>query len=344
MAWLVSFAVWTVVGVFNIAPTVIGNLSSDKPFPRLFVELITESVWVWSLYTPLILWLCLWQPLRGRAIAIHAVCALALAVVDPIIDTPFVQLVEPKPEPYKQRLLEDLFINVFSYVAVAGIGHALAYRRRLAEQRTRDAELETQLMRARLDALTARLHPHFLFNALHSVSALIRTGERTEAIHAVAVLGDLLRDVLHANDQVVPLAREVAWIRRYLEIEQMRFQDRLTTEVRIDDDLEQALVPPLILNVLVENAIRHGVEARVGASRVEVIARRDDDALCLEVSDEGDAAAASTEAAREGNGLGLRVTRERLAHMYGDTSRVDLDIRAGGSRATIRVPYRTETA
>ncbi|MGH9886108.1 MAG: hypothetical protein ACREBE_11300, partial [bacterium] len=94
--WLVSFAAWTVVGVFNIAPTVVARLSASQPLPRLFIELITQSVWVWALYTPAILWVCLRQPLRGRAVAIHAACAIALAILDPIVDTPFVHWLEPK--------------------------------------------------------------------------------------------------------------------------------------------------------------------------------------------------------------------------------------------------------
>jgi hypothetical protein len=341
MVWLVSFAAWSVVGVFNIAPTVVARLSAGRPLPRLFIELITQSVWVWALYTPAILWVCLRQPLRGRAVAIHAACALALAILDPIIDTPFVHWFEPQPEPYTQRFLEELFINLFSYVSVAGIGYALAYRRGLAEQRAHDAELESQLLRARLDALTARLQPHFLFNALHSVGSLIRTGESDAAFRAVVGLGDLLRSMLGTDGgQVVPLARELAWIRRYLEIEQMRFQDRLETEVSADPAVEDALVPPLVLQPLVENAIRHGVEVRVGASRVEVVARRDADMLCLEVTDSGDAAAASSEP-RGGAGLGLRATRERLAHMFGGAFRVDLAIEDGRSHAAIQIPFRT---
>jgi len=342
VVWLVSFAAWSVVGVFNIAPTIVASVSAGGPFPKMFVELITESVWMWALYTPVILWICLRQPLaRGRSIAIHAACAIGLAIVDPVIDTPFVYLIEPTPEPYTPRFLEELFINLFSYVAVAGIGYALVYRRGLVDQRAYRAELEAQLLRARLDAVTARLQPHFLFNSLHSVTALIRTGERAAAVRAVVVLGDLLRATL-ASDGIatVPLARELAWMRQYLEIEQMRFQDRLVVDISVAAELDDALVPALVLQPLVENAIRHGVEARVGASRVAVIARRDDVTLVLEVSDSGDPAAASLH--HDGNGVGLRATRERLDHLFGGASRFDLDVEPGRSRATIAIPFRTK--
>jgi len=342
--WVISFAAWSVVGVFNIAPRVVENLSAGRPFPRMFVELITQSVWVWALYTPLILWVCLQQPLaRGiRTIAIHAACAVVIALLDPIIDTPFVHLIENHPEPYSQRAVEEIFINVFSYVAVAGIGYALSYRRGLLVQRAYDIELEAQLLRARLDAVTARLQPHFLFNSLHSVSALVRSDEKQAAIRALAVLGDLLRATL-AGDGVatVPLSRELAWMRQYLEIEQMRFQDRLEVDVAVEDGLGDALVPALVLQPLVENAIRHGVEARVGANTLRVAARRERDRLVLEVADSGDAQATSS---HDGNGVGLRATRERLAHMFGAAARLELDVAPGRSTATIAIPFRTGAA
>jgi hypothetical protein len=340
--WVISFAVWTVVGVFNITPTVVARLSDGQRFPRAFVALIAESVWVWALYTPVILWLCLRHPLaRGwRTIAIHAACAVVVVFADPAVDTPFVHVFEKVPEPYRLRLVEDLFINVFSYAAVAGVGYALSYRRGLLEQRAHEAELQAQLLRARLDAVTARLQPHFLFNSLHSVTALIRADEKQAAIRAVVVLGDLLRATLAGDGgATVPLARELAWMRQYLEIEQMRFQDRLEVAIDVNDGLDDVLVPALVLQPLVENAIRHGVEARVGMTRIAVAARRETDSLVLEVVDSGDAAEP-----RAGNGVGLAATRERLAHMYGAAARLELAVTPDRSTATIAVPLQRGAA
>jgi two-component system LytT family sensor kinase len=347
--WLASFAAWTLIGVFNIAPPVVSSVSAGRPLPKLFVSLIMESVWVWALYTPSILWLCRRLPPARwpRAVAAHAACAAALALADPLVDTPFVRWVEPIPEGYTRRLLDETFINVFSYAAVAGVGYALDYRRRLADQRAREAELQAQLLRARLDALTARLRPHFLFNALHSVTALVRTGERAAAVTAIVRLGELLRGALRSDGAAeVPLESELEWIQSYLAIEQMRFQDRLCTALSADPALGAALVPALLLQPLVENAIRHGVEGRVGASRVEVAARRNADTLWLVVTDEGEPGSASSggEAARppDGGGLGLRATRERLDHLFGAAHHFEVRVGAGGTCATIGIPFRTE--
>jgi two-component system, LytTR family, sensor kinase len=343
--WLASFAAWMLIGTFNVAPRVVANLSAGKPLPRIHLAIVFGSVAVWAVLTPGLLALCRRLPLaRWRpAVAIHLACATAIAFLDPVLDTPVVYLVEqPVPEPYRQRLLDELFINVFSYLAVVGVGYALDYRRRLVDQRAHEAELAAQLLRARLDALTAQLRPHFLFNALHSVTALIRTDERSAAIRAVVVLGDLLRETLRSDGSaVVPLARELDWIRSYLELEQLRFQDRLSATVAVDRELEAALVPALVLQPLIETAIRHGVEGRVGTSRVVVSARREADRLCLAVSDDGDRDRA-VEAEPNRAGIGLRATRERLAHLFGADHHFEVAIGQTGSRASIAIPFRTE--
>jgi len=296
-------------------------------------------VFVWAVYTPMI-WSLSWRLPLARwwlAVPIHLACAAAIALLDPLIDTPLVLAMEPQPEAYAQRLMDELFINVFSYLAVAGVGYALDYRRRLVDQRAREAALQAQLLRARLDAVTARLRPHFIFNALHSVTALIRTGERPAAIRAVVLLGDLLRDAFRSDGSaVVPLARELAWIRQYLELEQLRFQDRLATTIDVASDLDDAMVPALVMQPLIENAIRHGVETRVGTSRVTVSAQRRDDRLCLEVCDEGETAAVQSV---NGSGLGLRATRERLEHLFGERATLDVAFDDTATRATITLPY-----
>lgn len=297
--WLVSWLAWTGVAAFALAQAAAGRAWSARPGLALDeIMLDLESLWLWAALSPLIYAVCLRRRLdRGHlraSLAWHSATALALAVLDVVIDTPFVAWLAAEPRPLGVRFFQEAFINIFSYAATAGICYALAYNRELADQRARDAVLEAELLRARLDAVAARLHPHFLFNALHSVTALIRTGERSAAIRAVVALSALLRAALESDGEAqVPLARELDWIRNYLDIEQIRFQDRLRVELDVADDVDRALVPALVLQPLVENAIRHGVGARPGNGRVVIAAWREGAQLRLDVRDSAEEPQAS---------------------------------------------------
>jgi two-component system, LytTR family, sensor kinase len=342
--WIVSFVVWTGAGAFDVGQAAVARGTFRLP---AFV-LTFESMWLWALFTPLVLWLCLRLPLdrahRTRSVAVHAAAAALLLIADVVVDTPFFAWLVPAQRAFAPRLAGDAFINTFSYVAVAGISYALAYGRQLVEQRARDAELESQLLRARLDAIAARLQPHFLFNALHSVTALVRSGERGEAVRAVVTLSTLLRAVLASDgDAQVPLGRELGWVRHYLDIEQIRFQDRLWIEVTVAPGVDRALVPALLLQPLVENAIRHGVEARTGAGRVTIAAWRDGEVLRLEVEDRSEGGATATPEVA-GHGIGLRATRERLAHLFGAAASLELCASQAGMQARVALPFRAEGA
>ena len=182
--------------------------------------------------------------------------------------------------------------------------HALAYYRAGREQELRASQLEARLADARLQLLKMQLHPHFLFNTLNTISELVHEDPAT-ADRMIASLSQLLRESLDAGTvDRVPLGRELDLLERYVEIQRARFGDRLDVGVEIEaTELREALVPPLILQPLVENSIRHGLAARVAAGRIRVRAMRRDDRLVLEVQDDG----AGLEAhgnTREGVGLG----------------------------------------
>ena len=354
--WIVSFLAWTGAGVFDVGQSAAARGSFRIPN----LVLTFESMWLWALFTPLVLWLCLRLPLdrtsRARSVALHAAAAAALLVVDNVVDTPFFAWLWPEPLTFLERLTGSAFLNAFSYVTIAGICYAFVYGRQLAERRARDAELTSQLLRARLDAISARLHPHFLFNALHSVASLIRAGERAEAVRAVVALSTLLRAALASDgDAQVPLGRELDWIRHYLDIEQIRFQDRLRVEVSVAPEVDRALVPALLLQPLVENAIKHGVEARTGAGQVTIAAWRDGELLRVAIEDRGEGggvraggagegAPAERPAPGPGHGVGLRTTRERLAHLFGAAASVELCASGAGMQARVALPFRAEAA
>jgi len=231
--------------------------------------------------------------------------------------------------------------------AILAGGFALDYARRLREHELRDAELREQLTRAELGALRARLHPHFLFNALHSVSALVRGGENAAAVRVVAELSDLLRDVLSRDaPDMIRLRDELAFVRRYLDIERVRFADRLRVEWDVDPHASDAIVPSLVVQPLVENAMRHAASASWGAGRLRISARREGDTLAIDVSDDGPGVPAVTSTASlspggNGAGVGLSDARARLARLYGDASALTLAPGPlGGTTASVRLPFR----
>jgi sensor histidine kinase YesM len=234
-------------------------------------------------------------------------------------------------------------LSAYSYFAMLALGHALEYHRLFTDRQLRAAELEKQLAETRLGVLEAQLRPHFLFNALHTVGSLVRSGDRTAAVAAVARLGDLLRMALRGGpQQEVTLREELAFATHYLELEKARFRDRLATRVDVDAALMDALVPLFLLQPLVENAVRHGIEPSERPGRVEVAASRSGTALVLHVRDTGpgpDAAASGQ------GGIGLGNTRERLHHLYGTSAALELGAGGGGGTVVkVTLPYRTARA
>jgi two-component system, LytTR family, sensor kinase len=196
--------------------------------------------------------------------------------------------------------------------------------------------LEVSLAEARLHALDLQLRPHFLFNTLNSISALVRVARQQEATAMIAGLSELLRYSLeHSGDQQVPLASELAITERYLEIERLRFPDRMTYEIDVDDDVRSACVPTLLLQPLVENAIRHGIATAVARGRITIRAYRDDSWLRIEIFNTG------TLASDRREGVGLRNTLERLRHLYGERHSFALRPEMGGVLATIQLPWKS---
>jgi len=213
--------------------------------------------------------------------------------------------------------------SLIAYAAV--LGGVLAYY-----YAQRSVEREVELSGARLRALEGQLQPHFMFNALNSVAMLVRGGRGPEAVEMIARLSDLLRESLADDDRRdVALADEVALAQRYLEIEQVRFADRLAVSVALSEDAKTARVPRLILQPIVENAVRHGLPGRI-----DIKARTTDRELIIVVSDDGPGPNGNG-----GAGVGLRNTRARLATAYGAAARFTLEHGPdGGAVATMVIP------
>jgi sensor histidine kinase YesM len=237
------------------------------------------------------------------------------------------------------------------YIGVLSAGFArdyfLRYRtreRETARLQSETARLEAQLAEARLSALNAQLNPHFLFNTLHAISSLVEHDPRGVR-RMIARLSELLRYTLNGgNDNEVVLAQEIAFLERYLEIMQIRFQGQLEIEVQLGDDARDALVPNLILQPLVENAVKHGVDKVSDRGKIRIQARREVDRLVLTVADNGPGPSNVQKSEEGESGVGLDNIRQRLEQLYGSAQSLSLTKSPeGGTVAQITMPFRTRT-
>lgn len=293
--------------------------------------------YTWAALAALIYYLCRYVPIDGPRWPIGLVIHLTAAGLFAIVHLALLALVTGGPGSWVQRVshLYDLRFhwNVVVYCAIAAASHAVYTHRSVREK-------ERQLAAAELRALKMQLHPHFLFNTLETISALMH--KDVDAADRVLVrLADLLRYTLRdSHRQHVPLAQELQFLERYLEIERTRFQDRLAVRFLIEPDTLRAAVPNLILQPLVENAIRHGIAPRSAAGSVEILARRAHGMLAIEVRDNGTGAPPLVS-----EGIGLANTRRRLAQMYGPSQNFQWGNRAGGGfAATVEIPFEVAGA
>jgi len=333
-AWIAVAAIVWARDLITVGPGV-ASLA-----PREIV-LTIQSMVMWGLFTPFILTASqLLEYERGRrlrAFALHFVFALFLCAVDVSLDLVINRFTHLDKGSFGQRYYYELFINMFAYLGVAGIGYALVYYRRLAESHLVELELQRELTQTRLDVLARTLQPHFLFNALNTVTALVRLAENRRALTAVVALSDLLRIVLKTGGNVrVPLREELQFTDRYVAVERLRFEDHLQVSTSISPGAELLLVPALILQPLVENAIRHGVEVS-GHGSVSIEAEASDDWLTMRVRVAARSESADPRVA--GLGIGLDVTRRRLIYLYGaERFALDLLVGCGHSSVTLRIP------
>lgn len=241
-------------------------------------------------------------------------------------------------------LLFRFFTESLPFWAMIALIHAFEFHRRYRQREVETAQLQTQLAESRLEALTAQLHPHFLFNTLQGISTLMHRDVK-DADAMLSRLSDLLRQTLQRGDlQEVPLNEEIEMLDHYVEISRERFKDRLVFETQISPDARSALVPFFILQPLVENALQHGIARRSGVGRVSVSAERQGEMLHLNVTDDGPGLT-TEERAFPREGIGLSNTRQRLRQLYGDRQSLTLGAPSGlggsGLRVELIIPYQT---
>lgn len=352
--WLAGFGLFTLFGVLtatqlHFSQTFVGHeIPWSVAFRRAF-----EEWYLWGITTVGILWFCRRYPLEQGQWRPWVLRHLGASVlVNLLYTTAYSALLSG------QRSIDGTiftFDGVFAkvvlmysheqliiYWLVVMAHHGWHYYRRSRDREIRTAELEAQLARARLDTLRMQLNPHFLFNTLNTISSLIHD-HPDEADRMVVRLSELLRLSLDRLDQAeVPLTRELALLERYLEIERVRFEDRLTVTTQIESGLGMARVPCLILQPLVENAVRHGIEARESGGQLTIRARRVDGSLELSVADNGPGILGVTSVPQR-EGVGLSNTRARLRHLYGDRQSLELlAVPGGGLEVRITMPLQEE--
>lgn len=350
-AWMAG--IWTLVGLFRAADRYFSDPFQLRRLEFGVWEALAQcllSAYIWAALTPLVVSIarrCL--PRRTRWIAPIGVLAGASLVL-PVLHGTAYQLLYPllmgfpcvvsaQLAALPQLLPLSFPTHLVTFWAIVGATWAVTYATLSRERELRASQLKTRLASARLEALKMQLHPHFLFNTLNGILPLVfRDGEA--ASRTVVRLGDLLRlSLQNETSDLLPLRKEIELLKVYLEIQQTRFQDRLTVELDIAPDVGDALVPNLILQPLVENAIKHGIAARPGAGRVEVRVRRDGDRrLSLVVWDDGPGPPLAGRRGG-GEGVGLRNTRDRLELLFADDHDFSFDGTPGrGCEVALSVP------
>lgn len=346
-AALVAVA-WTALGVVAAIQSVI--LTAGQPTAIALSKALGWQLpqwWAWALLTPVIV--AADTAARRRTarisalIAVHGLMGVAAIVVHSAVvalaDLTFfpTELLHPGFVPtFISHLRGRTQYEILSYLGIVGGWYAWDYARRHQQQALTRAALEAELSRSELKALQAQLQPHFLFNTLQAIAVLTER-DQAAARKALERLAGLLRYVLRTSGrQLVPLEEELEFLRDYLEMEGLRFHDRLRVAFAVDDGALPLLVPHFILLPLVENALQHGLAPKPGSVSLEIRAMARESVLTLSVEDDGvgcDGDAPTIE------GVGLTVTRRRLRQIYGDEASLRLTGRAGGGcETTVRLP------
>ena len=345
--WGLIFGFWTLLALSYALSGGLSSISEGEP-PNWLRNLAWNlgNFWLWMALVPLLGWLGRQGAGQGwrRFCAVHVPASLAVGLVQMLVHhVLYWYLCGPGRMPVhtlgqylRMEFAYGFHLAVLTYWIVLAALRGLESRRRLRDERLRSALLESQLAQAQLQALRMQLQPHFLFNTLNAISALA-LADPLQARLMIARLSDFLRLTLeerHAPQ--VPLSRELEFLACYLGIQQVRFQDRLSTELDVADDTLAAAVPNLILQPLVENALRHGLQDKPGAGTLRISTQRDGDQLQLRVDDDG----LGLPPAGTAEGIGLGNTRSRLHMLFGDAAQLVLSaIPGGGTRAEVRLPY-----
>jgi two-component system LytT family sensor kinase len=367
LIWAVSFMVWTSLALVATGTVYEMYRASGRANFKETLVLQFSQILPYAPLTPFVFALAMRYPFqRGnwlRRSLLHLACGVAFSVLHVMMRalTPYA-VWDPQSRSWMSavwdarthaftlqwpRLKMLFYSNVLdditgAYLPVVLIAQAVSYYQRLREREFRTSQLEIQLAKSHLQVLKSQLQPHFLFNTLHSISALMLTDVRA-ADKMMTRLSDLLRMNLE-NDaaQVTTLSRELEFVNGYLEIEKVRFEDRLSVVLDIAPDTLDAQVPSLLLQPLVENAVKHGISSLPDGGEIRIGASHDDRDLYLRITDSGPGLGDALSIEQK-KGLGLRATRERLKTLYGNAQSLDIrQLPDSGVEVSVRIPFRSD--
>ena len=343
---------WTIVALFFSTQVYMMYYAGKQPIPyakAFFVQ--ASACYLWALLTPLVLWLArrfrIDRNSWPRKVTFHLLVSLALiSVLLSVHFLIYMVLIGRAHDISLMLAFEYLYPNLDRWLLVYWfillMSHAYNYYHSYRQGELKASQLETQLVQSQLEALKMQVHPHFLFNTLHAISALL-SHDTEAARRMITRLGDFLRLTLeNAGAMEVSLRKEMEFLNGYLEIERIRFQDRLTTDIKVDPQLLDVRVPNLILQPIVENAMRHAI-ANCNAGRVEVVASARNGVLKIQVTDNGPGLPQRGSASgNAGMGVGLANTKARLERLYGSAHKFELaNGVSGGVVVTLEIPRHT---
>ncbi|WP_035348505.1 sensor histidine kinase [Edaphobacter aggregans] len=352
--WLWVVTIWSAVGLFDATENVFVMRAEGMHhyWGRLYFYLLVS--WLpWALATPLVLRLARrYPPTKLRPLSTwvrHILAGVSIGLAFStwtaaleVLLNPWAKM--PGPGTFLQiqsrTFYNGLLACAILYTTLLLVGYLLDSRERLARQQTETARLNEQLVKAQLSALRHQIEPHFLFNTLNSIAGLVRERRNDDAVSMIVELSDFMRRVLKDSSlHHVPLSEELDFARKYLDIQKVRFVDRLHCSIEVPDDLLLAQVPTLILQPMVENAIKHGIARRAHGGAIRILASRGNDKLTLSVYNDGPSLPAN--GTNVSTGIGISNIRTRLESLYGDNFEFTMQNQPpGGVQVSVSVPFK----
>lgn len=348
--WVWIVLIWLSIGMFDASDTVFSMRAEGHhhAWLSLFVTLVLS--WLpWALASPFILELARRHPPNLKSVWVHVGACAATGIAYAAWTAGLEELLNPwletgPPDSLLHQTLAKFFNRAVSfvilYVSIAAIGYVLDSRKRLAQQETETARLNELLTRAQLDTLRRQIEPHFLFNTLNGIAALVREERNAAAVKTIVELSDLLRRVVESSARhEIALGEEIDFLQKYLDIQKVRFAERLRLSLDVPEELLTARVPSLVLQPIVENSIKHGIAKRVQGGQIRIAALRSNGTLTLNVYNDGPKL--TTENGTFPAGTGIFNIQTRLRSLYGSASSLTMrNEDPSGVEVSISLPFR----